>query len=85
MIESTFVPYASLKRPDGRIDVHGHKILRQKLIKGGEAIISSEEVPVGPDKSNGPELYVDKKDGVIRAIEVLCSCGQKIRILCEYD
>jgi hypothetical protein len=32
-----------------------------------------------------PSVELVREDGVVRAIDVTCACGQKIRLRCVYD
>lgn len=51
--------------------------------------VSDEVVSIGaphPGESRGePKIQLVREGGVIRAIEVICSCGELIRIRCEYS
>ena len=51
--------------------------------------VSDEAVPIGapsPGGSRGePKIQLVREGGVIRAIEVVCSCGELIRIRCDYS
>jgi len=40
--------------------------------------------PVAPPKPQ-PTLELVREDGVVRAIDITCGCGEKIRVVCEYD
>jgi hypothetical protein len=32
-----------------------------------------------------PKIQVVREDGVVRAIDVTCGCGEKVRIRCDYS
>lgn len=32
-----------------------------------------------------PVLEVIREGGVVRAIDILCSCGRRIRVVCDYE
>lgn len=60
------------------------------------AILSSDEVRVGTESvrvgaprpggvRNEPTIQLVREDGVIRAIDVVCSCGERIRVRCDYE
>ena len=62
---------------------------------GSRPIISAQRVRIAADvirvvapKAEGtpeePRIQLVREAGVIRAIDVTCSCGEKIRIVCEY-
>jgi hypothetical protein len=50
---------------------------------------SDVAVPIGapcPGGSRGePKIQLVREGGVIRAIEVICACGQLIRVRCDYS
>ena len=39
----------------------------------------------GNGGSSSPELKLHRVNGVVEAIEVQCSCGEKILIRCDYE
>ena len=51
--------------------------------------LSADPVRVGvPPAAGGraePSVQLVREDGVIRAVDVTCSCGERIRIRCDYD
>lgn len=50
--------------------------------------LSGESVRIGaplPPPKGPPTVELIREGGLIRAIDVTCGCGEKIRILCEYD
>lgn len=49
--------------------------------------LSAEAVRVGAPGPVGrePTVQLVREDGVVRAIDVTCSCGERIRVRCEYD
>jgi hypothetical protein len=38
----------------------------------------------GPAKAEAV-IEVVREDGVVRAIDVTCACGERLRIVCEYE
>ena len=50
--------------------------------------VSDEAVRVGPMRQTvghaDPKINLVREDGVIRTIELTCSCGEKHRIRCDY-
>lgn len=42
-------------------------------------------VQSGVAKQSAPELKLHRVNGVVEAIEVQCSCGEKILIRCDYE
>lgn len=53
--------------------------------------ISDEPVQIGAplrergESSGEPKIQLVREGGVIRAIEVICACGELIRIRCDYS
>jgi len=85
MRQNAFIAYEALAGTNGHISAPKRGSSRSRVIKSDEAVVSREEVMVGSEVSHRPILHVDKKDGVVRSLEVRCTCGQKVRILCQYD
>jgi hypothetical protein len=62
-----------------------------QLVPAEQVRVSDEAVPIGapqPARSQArgePKIQLVRDGGVIRAIEVICSCGELIRIKCEYS
>lgn len=58
------------------------------VVHSGCVKLSGEAVRVGappaPAKAQ-PRIELVREDGVVRAIDITCSCGEKIRVVCEYD
>lgn len=59
------------------------------IVAGGRVVVSAEAVRVGAPAPAGPApgepvVQLVREDGVIRAIDVTCACGERIRIRCEY-
>jgi hypothetical protein len=51
--------------------------------------VSDETVSIGVPRAgetrSEPKIQLVREGGVIRAIEVICSCGELIRIRCDYS
>jgi len=60
----------------------------EPIVVGQRVKVSGESVRVGAPIHAGhghePKIQLIREEGVIRAIDVTCSCGEKIRIRCEY-
>ena len=39
----------------------------------------------GHDALDEPILEVVRDGDVVRALDIICSCGQRIRVLCDYE
>jgi hypothetical protein len=51
-------------------------------------VFSHEHAPVpipAETKSREPKIELVRENDVIRAIDVTCACGQKIRLVCDYE
>jgi hypothetical protein len=59
------------------------------VVWSGRVQLSDETVrigpPVEPQAHSEVKIQLVREDGVIRAIDVTCACGERIRIRCEYD
>ena len=55
------------------------------LSKASLASVHSPSVSKGQtDSENGPKVETVKVDGVVKSIQVTCSCGEVIVIDCQY-
>ena len=58
------------------------------VVHSGCVKLSGEAVRVGAPPSPGkaqPTVTLVREDGVVRAIDIVCGCGERIRVLCEYE
>jgi hypothetical protein len=72
-----------MERSDGR---HAHPSVvpgRKVLVEGGRAAVMI--VPPHQPGACAPQIEVVRDGDVIRAIDVTCACGEKIRVRCVYD
>lgn len=57
------------------------------IIPGQRVVFSGEHasVPI-PAQTNSrePKIELVRENDVIRAIDVTCACGQRIRLVCDY-
>ncbi|MDD2889865.1 MAG: hypothetical protein PHE49_04395 [bacterium] len=67
-------------------------IKRDKIIIEGEENIglSSSRSSLSVDAPNNTELKepgisINKANGIVNSIDILCTCGRKIHIDCEYE
>jgi hypothetical protein len=35
--------------------------------------------------AGGPRVELVREGGVVRAIDVVCACGERLRVVCEYE
>lgn len=58
------------------------------VVPAAHVTVSAEAVRVGggrpADAGGEPKIHLVREDGVVRAIEVTCRCGEVIRIHCDY-
>ncbi len=47
--------------------------------------VGPPRIDAGEPGGKPPELKLHRVDGVVEAIEVRCSCGEKILIRCDYE
>jgi hypothetical protein len=68
----------------GPRSAHGAVIPASRVNRAGQprcvGAVESEDKP-----GAGPLVELVREDGVIRAIDVTCSCGERIRLRCTYD
>ena len=66
-----------------------HTVARTTKFLKRDAVIIEGRAGVGVvatgAQAGGPSLAVAYEDDVKQIIEVRCACGQRIRIVCEYD
>ena len=59
------------------------------VIPAARVKIADESVLIGrpraKDGKGEPKVQLVREDGVIRAIDVTCTCGSCVRIKCEYN
>jgi hypothetical protein len=53
-------------------------------VKVGHEVVSVGAPRVG-ERRGEPKIQLIREDGMIRAIDVHCPCGECIRIRCEYS
>lgn len=58
------------------------------VVRAARVRVSEEAVRIGgpakPDAPAEPTVRIVREGDVIQALEVTCSCGERIRIRCEY-
>ncbi|MBP3960903.1 hypothetical protein J8F10_37250 [Gemmata sp. G18] len=58
------------------------------VVRATRVRVSEEAVrigaPVPPGASGEPTVRIIREGDVIQALEVTCSCGERVRIRCEY-
>jgi hypothetical protein len=58
--------------------IPAHQVVRMEKPRSGRSDSSVAVV-------DGPSCELVREDGVIRAIDVTCACGERIRIRCVYE
>lgn len=60
----------------------------QTVVPGQRVRLSNETAMVGiphPDCASDPVVELIRDGELIRAIDVICTCGRRIRLTCEYE
>ncbi|MSR55759.1 MAG: hypothetical protein EXS09_21135 [Gemmataceae bacterium] len=65
-----------------------NQTVSRSVVSAQRVRIAADVIRVAAPKAEGtaeePRIQLIRESGVIRAIDVTCSCGEKIRIVCEY-
>lgn len=60
----------------------------QSVLTADRVTLLDESVVVGAPRGDGPKgepkVHLVRENGVIRAIDVTCRCGERIRVNCDY-
>ena len=65
----------------------GRPVAGSLIVSGARVRVSGEAVRIGPPRSadaNEPKVQVVREGDVIQTIQVVCTCGERICIRCEY-
>ena len=65
-----------------------HEIGHSVVVPGSRVVRSMEVAQVGgrhAEHNNGPAIELVTEDNVVRAIDITCACGQKMRLWCSYE
>jgi hypothetical protein len=61
---------------------------KASLVPGGKITVGPQPVEPGPNgdptQASQPEIQINRNDQGVESIEVVCSCGERIVIRCEY-
>ena len=57
-----------------------------RVVPAARVRVSGEAVRIGPPRPAGPEpkVQVFHEDDAVRVIQIVCTCGERICIRCEY-
>ena len=62
--------------------------LTPAVLSGQQVTMSGDTVrigaPVAHVRHGEPTIQLVREDGVVRAIDITCGCGERIRIQCDY-
>jgi hypothetical protein len=61
---------------------HGRTVIPAKAVRAALAPVAAARIEPA---TAGPNIEVVREDGVVRAIDVTCACGERLRIVCEYE
>ena len=62
--------------------------MKGNVIKKERVVIDNKEYDISMSSDGGigePEVILHKKEGIVESIDVICTCGRKLHIVCEYD
>ncbi len=65
----------------------GHPETGGAVVAGARVRVTGAAVRVGPVRppdAHEPQVQVVREGDVIRAIQVVCTCGERIHIRCDY-
>ncbi len=58
------------------------------VVRAAHVRVSEEVIPIGAPAlegaAGGPTVRIVREGDVIQMLEVVCSCGERIRIRCDY-
>ena len=67
-------------------------IAHSVVVPGSRVVRSPEVAHIGDHQSHShaqsadaPAIELVTEDGIVRAIDVTCGCGQKMRLWCSYE
>jgi hypothetical protein len=58
------------------------------VVSANRVRLVNEAVRVGPERPGGhgkPRVEVIREHDVVRAVEVICPCGERIVVRCDYE
>jgi hypothetical protein len=62
---------------------------QKSVVTAARIRVSDEPIRVGAPSvvlAHGePKIQLIREDGTVRAIDITCGCGEKIRIRCDYN
>ena len=65
----------------------GRPVAGSLVVSGARVRLSGEAVRIGPARpadANEPQIQVVREGDAIQTIQVVCTCGERICIRCEY-
>jgi len=74
------------RRESGESHRHVRAVIPARVVRAAET--AGDTPPPqgrGEPAAAGPRVELVREGGVVRAIDVTCSCGERLRIVCEYE
>jgi hypothetical protein len=74
------------RRETGESHRHVRAVIPARVVRAAE--VAGEAAPAEERRepaAAGPRVELVREGGVVRAIDVTCSCGERLRIVCEYE
>lgn len=59
---------------------HGRSVIPARAVRSAAAEAPAGDAPA----AKAPRVEVVREGGVVRAIDVTCACGERVRIVCDY-
>ena len=64
----------------------GIDVLPQRIIKKENLNLENRPLLIQSYRGESPVIInLKKEENIVRVIEIICSCGNKINIVCEYE
>lgn len=61
-------------------------VLSRRIIKKENLNLENSPLLVQSHRGQSPVMInLKKEENIVRVIEIICSCGNKINIVCEYE
>lgn len=73
------------RRETGESHRHVRAVIPARAVRAAREEASSGERQQAAAAPAGPKVELVREGGVIRAIDVTCTCGERLRIVCEYE
>jgi hypothetical protein len=69
------------RRETGEPHRHARAVIPARAVRAAGTPSDDHREPA----TSGPRVELIREGGVVRAIDVTCGCGERLRIVCEYE